>query len=58
MKVLQVWNDMRVINDRIVFLFSFFNTLIAILVTSWLKGAIWCDFKFFFLFGVLQADRV
>ncbi len=23
---------------------------------NWFKGVIWCDFKFFFLFGVLQAD--
>ncbi len=34
-----------------VYLFTF-----IIIIIFCLKGVIWCDFKFSFLFGVLQAD--
>ncbi len=34
------------------------TTLFIFIHMDWdiLKGVIWCDFKFCFLFGVLQAD--
>ncbi len=45
-------------HKRKIYNFDPYNVFLAIAtnIPVLLKGVIWCDFKFFFLFGVFQAD--